>query len=130
MEKTMNTRLCQFRYETSSWKRVLEFIKQENIVAKNHLAEVISFSPAEQYFLNDVEYLLNNIVKIETAVSLIHKDVQYFEKLIDKEYYVDGVTKGLISHLNTINKDIKNLETEFKNIKHQIDNFLFNTLLS
>ena len=122
--------MCQFRYEASSWKRVLEFIKQENIQVKNHLAEVVRFSDADQFALNDVEFLLNNLLQIEAGVGLILKDVQSFEKLIDKEFYVDGSYMSLIHKRQMIIKDLKNIETQFKNVQSQADSFLYNTLLS
>ena len=122
--------MCQFRYEASSWKRVLEFIKQENILVKNHLAEVIRFSDADEFSLNDVEFLLNNLLQIEAGVGLIMKDVQFFEKLIDKEIYVDGSYLNLIHKRQMIIKDLKNLEGQFKNAQSQADSFLYNTILS
>jgi len=86
----MTRRLSQFRYEANSWKRILEFIRQENIQTKNHLAEVVRFSEAENYFLNDVEYLINKLLQIETAITLISKDIGSFERFLEKEFYVDG----------------------------------------
>ena len=86
----MKRRLCQFTYENNSWKRILEFIRQENILVKNHLAEVISLSQADQLILDDVEYLLNNLLQIETAVGLIYKDIEAFDKLTDREFFIDG----------------------------------------
>lgn len=130
MERETNKKMCQFRYEASSWKRVLEFIKQENIQVKNHLAEVVRFSDADQFALNDVEFLLNNLLQIEAGVGLILKDVQSFEKLIDKEFYVDGSYMSLIHKRQMIIKDLKNIETQFKNVQSQADSFLYNTLLS
>lgn len=126
----MKRRLCQFTYENTSWKRILEFIRQENILVKNHLAEVISFSQAEQFSLDEVEYLLNNLLQIETAVGLIYKDIDAFDKLTDIEYFIDGNNQKVMGLHNTIKKDIKNVEAEFKKLKTRVDNLLNDTLLS
>jgi len=130
MENVMTRRLSQFRYEANSWKRILEFIRQENIQTKNHLAEVVRFSEAENYFLNDVEYLINKLLQIETAITLITKDIGYFERFLEKEFYVDGTSKNITATRHSVLKDIRNLETEFKNIKYEVDSFLNNTILS
>jgi hypothetical protein len=130
MVKEMNKKMCQFKYEASSWKRILEFIKQENIQVKNHLAEVVRFSDADEFSLNDVEFILNNLLQIEAGVRLIITDVQVFEKLIDKEIYVDGSYLNLIHKRQMIIKDLKNIEVQFKNMQSQADSFLYNTLLS
>jgi hypothetical protein len=130
MENVMTRRLSQFRYEASSWKRILEFIRQENIQTKNHLADVVRYSEPAHYFLNDVEHLISNLLQIETAITLISKDIGPFERLLEKETYVDGTSKNITATRHTIIKDIRNLENEFKNIKYEVDSFLNNTLLS
>lgn len=126
----MKRRLCQFTYENNSWKRIIEFIRQENILVKNHLAEVISFSGDEQFSLEDVEFLLNNLLQIETAVGLIYKDIETFDKLTNKESLIDGSHQKLIGLHNTIKRDIKNVEAEFKKLKNRVDNLLSDALLS
>ena len=126
----MKRRLCQFTYENNSWKRILEFIRQENILVKNHLAEVISLSQADQLFLDDVEYLLNNLLQIETAVGLIYKDIEAFDKLTAKEFFIDGNQQKVIGLHNTIKKDIKNVEAEFTKLKTRADNLLSDILLA
>jgi hypothetical protein len=130
MENVMIRRLSQYRYEANSWKRLLEFIRQENVQAKNHLAEVVRDSETQTYLLNDVEYLINNLLQIETAVRFIATDIGQYEKLLDKEFYVDGTSKNIMSTRHTVTKDIKNLEGEFKHLKLEVDSFLNNTLLS
>ena len=130
MENVMKRRLCQFTYENNSWKRILEFIRQENILVKNHLAEVISLSQADQLFLDDVEYLLNNLLQIETAVGLIYKDIEAFDKLTAKEFFIDGNQQKVIGLHNTIKKDIKNVEAEFTKLKTRADNLLSDILLA
>jgi hypothetical protein len=130
MKNVMMRRLSQFKYEASSWKRILEFIRQENIQTKNHLAEVVRYSEPENYFLNDVEVLINNLLQIETAIALISEDIGPFERLLDKEFYVDGTSKSITATRHSIMKDIRNLESQFKNTKYEVDSFLNNTLLS
>jgi hypothetical protein len=130
MKNVMTRRLNQFRYEVSSCKRILEFIKQENIQTKNHLADVVRYSEPAHYFLNDVEHLINNLLQIETAITLISEDIGAFERLLDKEFYIDGTSKSITATRHAIIKDINNLESQFKSIKYEVDSFLNNTLLS
>jgi hypothetical protein len=121
--------LSQYRYEASSCRRILEFIKQENIQTKNHLADVVRYSEPAHYFLNDVEHLINNLLQIETAITLIYKDIGAYEQLLDKEFYIDGTGKSITATRHSIMKDIRNLESQFKSIKYEVDSFLNNTLL-
>ena len=123
-------KLCQLKYEVDSWKRILEFIRHENIQVKNHLAEVVRLSDGGQYFLDDVEHLLNNLLQIEIAVNLTSNDIMRFEKLFNKESGVNETYKDLGDLRYTINRDIRKVESEFNKAKHEVDTFLFIMLLS
>jgi hypothetical protein len=77
-----------------------------------------------------VEHLINNLLQIETAITLISEDIGAFERLLDKEFYIDGTSKSITATRHAIIKDINNLESQFKSIKYEVDSFLNNTLLS
>jgi hypothetical protein len=129
MDEKMTMKLNQFRYETESWKRLLEFIRQENSFAKNRLAEVIRLSKGEQSFLNRAERYLDDIIQIETVVALIRVDVAAFEKWFDKQPVLEADIQRMITKKYTIDKEVKKLEMEFKNIKSLFDNFMMEAVM-
>jgi hypothetical protein len=126
----MTRKLSQYKYESNSWKRVLDFIKQENVLTKNHLAEVITSNTAGNSFQGDIGYLLNDLLDINTELSHINKEVIAFDALLDNEIYRDANDKAITAARFAIIMDIKNLEIRFKNIKQQVDTVLSNTVLS
>lgn len=126
----MTRKLSQYKYESNSWKRVLDFIKQENVLTKNHLAEVITSNTAGNSFQDDIGYLLNDLLDINAELSHINKEVIAFDALLDNEIYRDAYDKAITAARFAIIMDIKNLEIRFKNIKQQVDTVLSNTVLS
>ena len=121
----MSTKSNQFRYESAYWKRVLDFLKLENIHFKNRLAEVIDFSDGEDNFLNATETYLNSLSQVETMIAILNNDIATFEKLLKRD-----MSKGskefqdILNKSKRIHSDIKELANRFDNIKSEFDDFL------
>jgi hypothetical protein len=128
MEDSNTTKLNQLKYETEAWKRLLDFLKQENSFAKNRLAEVTRLSAGDQLFLNTAENYLNDLLQLETIIALIKIDVNAFEKIFERKNINDEEIEKLVSKKHQIDKEMRKLEQEFKNIKSTFDRFAMETV--
>lgn len=118
----------QFRYETDYWKRTLAFLEVENLHFKNRLAEVVELSSGDDSCLKATEAYLNNLRQVETMISIIKNDIATFEKLRDRDMPDrDKDFRQVVARRKRIRDDIKELATQFNNIKSGFDNFLMET---
>lgn len=124
----MNHTKRQFRYETEGWKRLLEFIKNENALTRHHLADFIGRSNGSEEMLSVAENYLHNLQQIEIMTALLRNDVIHFEGMVEKHPADDQLPDSAIADKRkSLQKDVDRLQSEFRSIKWKMDNFLSET---
>ncbi len=121
----MSNPIRQWQYESAGWKRVLDFIMQENVFSKNRLSEILKSSAGDAEMLNDAEMFLERFIQQETLVKLLRSDIQGFDQLLAKEIYDNQrATKDAFSQHLRLNNEIEKLRIAFTINKRQFDYFL------
>jgi hypothetical protein len=93
-------KLKELQYETDSWKRRLTFMKEENILFKNKISEILS-DGFNRNLLEDVEEFQNRFIKTDEVIWLLRNDITEIDKLLPREILEDG-------------KIVKEIELKFK----------------
>ena len=117
-------KLRLLRQESDTWKRILEFMTEENIHLKNRLSEILK-GDLEQDLLMTAEIFQNSFVREDELIRLLRKDVFAFDQLLTREFFEDGaIVNKVTKSFKVIRKNISESETQFNQLKYQFSNYL------
>lgn len=118
-------KIAQLRYESETWKRLLEFIMDENIQLKYRLSDVLK-NNFDKYFLEQLENFQSNFVKQDNLVSVLRNDVAELDKLlVGDDSCEDGKTmKEIDKKMKILRNNINNAEKQFSQMKAAFISYL------
>jgi uncharacterized protein Yka (UPF0111/DUF47 family) len=118
-------KIRQFRHESDTWKRNLEFMMQENANLKNRLAEVLQSITGDDEILDRAEQYQNEFIREDEAIYLLRRDIAKLDNLMVREIYEDGhLIRDLTHQRNKLSQEVRNAVTEFNKIKFDFNNYL------
>jgi hypothetical protein len=104
---TNNGLIQQFKRESESWKRLLDFLQTENIYCKTGIAEMGSFTMSKE-LLAAAENFQNLFMSKDEIIALTKKDVIAFQNL-------------LASKVNSGKEDIRDIVQIRKKLQKEIE---------
>jgi len=117
-------KLRLLRQESDTWKRILEFMTEENIHLKDRLSEILK-GDLEEDLLMTAEIFQNSFVREDELIRLLRKDVSVFDQWLTREIYEDGaIVSKVMKSFNVIRKNISESEIQFNQLKYQFSNYL------
>lgn len=126
--ETMNdpgSKIEQFRYESDTWKRNLEFMIQENTHLKNRLADVLRSAATDEDLLDAAEQYQNSFIREDETIQLLRGDITGLDKLLAREVYEDGhLIRDVIRDQKKLAAEVKNAISEFNRLKFDFNNYL------
>ncbi len=119
--------LIQYRHENATWKRILGFLIEENIILKTRLSEILQNATiGDDGFLEQVEYFQNQFLKEDEIFGYLKMDISEQEQLLANGVLEDEGKLVLIKKAQIkLNKELETAEKVFNALK-----FEFNTYLS
>lgn len=125
---THNKKFTQFRHESDTWKRYLQFIQQENNHLKTRLSQVLQHDTDEQ-FLERAEYFQSKFIAEDDTVNMLRQDIHELDNLLSKEVIEDANTvKELQKKLKKMHKDMEIVERQFNKLKSDFNLYLTESL--
>ena len=125
---THNKKFTQFRHESDTWKRYLQFIQQENNHLKTRLSQVLQHDTDEQ-FLERAEYFQSKFIAEDDTVNMLRQDIHEFDNILSKEIPEDANTlKDLQKKLKKMHKDMEIVERQFNKLKSDFNLYLTESL--
>jgi hypothetical protein len=127
---SFESKIRQLQHETDTWKRIVEFITNENVVLKDRLSEILSGKEVTPEFLEKAEKYHACFTKEDEIVRLIRHDIRGLDKLIIKEEYPDGkmVDAKIISEHTKLSKAVENIINDFSKLKFEFNDYIRNVL--
>lgn len=113
---THNKKFRQYRHESETWKRYLQFIQQENNHLKNRLSQVLQHDTDEQ-FLERAEYFQSKFIAEDDMVNMLRQDIHELDHLLSKELHEDGHESG--SFLKEVQKKLKKMQKDMEIVERQ-----------
>jgi hypothetical protein len=112
----------QFQHENKTWRRLLDFFKQENTFLKNRLAEVLDQN-MDKDFLALAEHFQNKfIIKDEYIDELRHDiNIQQNNLPLADEILAD---RKLIKHQQKLRNEMEYFEKDFSRLKNEFNKYL------
>jgi hypothetical protein len=118
----------QFKHETETWKRLLEFIQAENVFLKTRLAQITKADVGNQ-LLEQSEYFQNQFISEDELIGMLRHEVSEQGDLLTRELFEDGsIMKEVIRHQKKLRKEIEIAEQKFNKLKFEFNNYLSENL--
>jgi hypothetical protein len=125
---THNKKFTQFRHESDTWKRYLQFIQQENNHLKTRLSQVLQHDTDEQ-FLERAEYFQSKFIAEDDTVNMLRQDIHELDNMLSKDIPEDANTvKELQKKLKKMHKDMEIVERQFSKLKSDFNLYLTESL--
>ena len=99
------TRLTQLLSESSSWKRLLGFLMEENTHCKNRLSEILN-NDFQIRLLADMENFQTGFLQTDTMITFLRSEVAEFDKIILKPAHDQQAFSAINGQLKKIRHDI------------------------
>ncbi|MEQ1798482.1 MAG: hypothetical protein ABL872_11060 [Lacibacter sp.] len=123
-----NKKILQYRHESDTWKRYLQFIQQENNHLKNRLSQVLQ-ADTDYEFLERAEYFQNKFISEDDTVNMLRQDIHELDKMLAKETGNDSVAlKEMQKRLKKMHKDMEIVEKQFNKLKSDFNLYLTETI--
>ena len=121
-------KLKQLKFESETWKRLLDFMMDENIQLKNRLSEVLK-DQFDKNLLDDVERFQSHFIKEDQLIGLMRNDIAELDALLIENLLDDEMSmQNVHLKLKRLRNNIKNAEMQFSNLKLDFYNYLSENL--
>ena len=121
-------KLDQYRYECSTWLRLLEFFKQENAFLKTRLSEVVDRN-TDREFLALAEHFQNQFIIKDEFMDELRHDVNEIERGVkDTNSYIKNTDSKLDARQNKLRNEMEYLEKNFTQLKNDFNKYLVSVL--
>ncbi len=118
-------KIRQFRHESDTWKRNLEFMMQENVNLKNRLAEVLQSVSSDGDILDTAEQYQNDFIREDEMIHLLRGDIAKQDGLLVREIYENGhLIKDVVHQQRKLSEEVKNAIVEFNRLKFDFNSYL------
>jgi seryl-tRNA synthetase len=129
MTSSYTAKLDQYRHEYMTWKRVLEFFKQENAFLKTRLSEVVDRN-TDREFLALAEHFQNQFIIKDEFMDELRHDINEMDAglTIPAGVAKISVDKKMEAKQNKLRNEIEYLEKNFTQLKNEFNKYLISVL--
>ncbi|MEO9144589.1 MAG: hypothetical protein ABI237_03450 [Ginsengibacter sp.] len=110
----------QFEYEYNTWKRNLEFFKQENALLKYRLSEMVDDNEGDD-FLQLAEYFHNKLLLKDEMLKNLFEDLQELYGLLGGFESKKVISEKIIIYHERMRKDILQFEKRFLTLSNEFN---------
>ncbi len=110
------------KLEQETWLRTLDYIQEENVFLKNHLADVIKNDIAHG-ILEESEYFQGLFVDKDRLLVLIRYDIARQGRCLDADRLANS-EEDCIKRQDRLRVDMRKLEEEFSGLKTRFSTFM------
>ncbi|HSQ44858.1 MAG TPA: hypothetical protein VLM16_07660 [Ginsengibacter sp.] len=116
-------KINQLQIEVNTWKRLLNFFKEENVYLKNRLSDILK-NGFERKFLDEFENFQTKFVKQDEVISLLRNDTAELDKLLNN-YLNDGIIdESVDKKLAHLRNNMANYERQFFQLQLNFNTYL------
>jgi cell wall assembly regulator SMI1 len=110
--------------ESDAWKRMLNFLIEENIYLKNRVAVILK-NCFNKDLLETIEDYQTRFLKEDVRISLLRNDLSEYDKLITREIFEDrAIINEVKRWQKKLHNNITNATKQFKKLQLEFNYFL------
>ncbi len=122
-------KMQQIRIESNSWKRLLDFFREENIRSKNRLSDVLKEN-FDRSLLEDLENFQSQFVKQDELIGLLRNEIAELDKLLLDEKIHDGIRPAMIERkLGNLRHNLSDSERSFCELQLNFNKYLVENIV-
>ena len=110
----------QFVHEQNSWKIKLEHFKQENVLLKYRLSEMVDDNEGNK-FLQKAEYFQNELLIIDILLEKLFNELEKFSAPFRENKDGCLLTDVIVTDYNKLNKSFAHFEDKFLNLSKEFN---------
>lgn len=112
----------QFHHENKTWSRMIEFFKQENIILKNRLSEVVDHS-SDKEFLALAEQFQNKFILKDDYIDELRHDINSQDmNLINSTNILLDIK--LLKRQEKLRNEMEYFEKDFNQLRNEFNKYL------
>lgn len=113
----------QYRHEFNTWKRTIDFFKQENAFLKNRLSKVVDVK-SDKFFLAKAEQYQNQFIIQDEFMDELKHDIHVLDEIVENVENQLLSTKKIETKRTKIHNEMQYLEKNFTSIKNDFNDYL------
>ena len=118
-------KINQWQIEANTWKRFLNFFRDENVCLKNRLSDILK-NGFDRRLLEELENFQTKFIKQDELFGVLRNDIAALDKLLLNQNFKTGINYDLIAKKpEHIRNNMYNTEKQFFLLQ-----LSFNTYLS
>jgi hypothetical protein len=126
---TSPVKIKQLRYEINTRKRLLDFIKDENIHMKNRISEILN-DRFDKYLLEEVDGFQTSLIREDHLIALLRNEITELDTLLAKDLPKDDkLLKKTEIKLKRLHKNMNVAEKQFGKLKFNFHKFLSKNII-
>lgn len=110
----------QLEQEQNLWKIKLEHFKQENVLLKYRLSEMVDNNEGSK-FLQMAEYFQNQLLIADERLKKLFNELEQFSNLFKNARNERELSDKIITNYNKFKKDIFQFEKKFLNLTKEFN---------
>jgi len=120
----LNTK--QYDRGIESWKKILNVLRQQTILQKNKLTEILKNNPeSNKQIVESAEQYQTCLLQQDEAIRLMANDLAAYDKLVEQSSSWDKAQlKKLNQARKKLEKETEGLETNFSKLQLEFNVFL------
>jgi len=116
-------KINQLQIEVNTWKRLLNFFKDENIYLKNRLSDILK-NGFERKFLDEFENFQTKFIKQDEVISLLRNDTAELDKLLNGYLNAGIIDESVDKKLAHLRNNMANYERQFFQLQLNFNTYL------
>jgi hypothetical protein len=122
-------KIKQLQYETSTLRRLLDFLKDENVHLKYRISEILN-DRFDKYLLEEVDGFQTSFIREDHLIALLRNEITEVDTMLEKELPKDEkIMKNVESKLKRLHKNMHVAEKQFSKLKLEFRKFLSKNIL-
>ena len=116
-------KIHQWQIETKTWKRVLDFSREENIHSKNRLSDILK-NGFDRRLLGDLEDFQNEFIKHDEIMGLLRNEIAELDNIL-YESSADAVNPMVVEKkLDNLRHNLADAENRFGKLQLDFNRYL------
>ncbi len=117
-------KMQQIQIESNTWKRLLDFFREENVRSKNRLSDILKEN-FDRNLLEDLENFQSRFVQQDELLGLLRNEIAELDKLLLDEEMNDGTRPAMVARkLGNLRHNLSNSEIRFSELQLDFNKYL------
>ena len=118
------SKINQLQIEADTWKRFLDFFRDENVCLKNRLSDILK-DGFDRRLLEELENFQTKFIKQDELIGSLRNDIAALNKLLLNQNFKSGIIYDMIAKkIDHVRNNMYNAERQFFLLQLNFDTYL------